>query len=255
MEKYIIKILKESINKVLNEKKTLVDNFDFIKNIMEFKTTDDFYFVQIIKRYKDNPDDNEKLIGIQNGTYHGGAWYLKSWRIHSISELEQLKPNIINICEENNARAYISINTRSEKETNDYIKLYVKKFNVNDPRVLKASDIVPGQAKTGDNWKNVRLRLFLDIDCKKDATIHGYNIWNETLDMLNRYNIKILGKYETPSGGLHIILANKNNRNLIPFKKELQKFDNWINKGLRATVHPNEDGKIILYSNVDTLGY
>ena len=93
------------------------------------------------------------------------------------------------------------------------------------------------------------------MDCPKDATIHGYNIWDEVREMLQRYSIKTLGEYETPSGGLHIILANKNNKNLIPFKKELVKFDNWINKGLLATVHPNEDGKIILYSNVETKGY
>ena len=38
-------------------------------------------------------------------------------------------------------------------------------------------------------------------------------------------------------------------------KQLLSNFDNYRNKGRLATVHPNEDGKIILYSNVDTKGY
>lgn len=245
-------ILKEQL---LREAQNLVDNFARVENLLEFNSADDFYFVQIIKRYKDNPDDNEKAIGIKNGTYHGGAWYLKSWRIRSVEELRQIRDEVIRECEANNARAYISLNSRSEKGTNDFIKLYVSKFAPGDPRIAHADDIVPGQAKSGPAWRNERLRLFLDIDCPKNTQVYGYNIWDETREMLRKYNIRVLDEYETPSGGLHIILANKNNKNLIPFKKELLKFDNWIDKHLLATVHPNEDGKIILYSNVKTKEY
>lgn len=251
-EKAFKYIIRESL---LSEAQNLVDNFNRVEKLLEFNSPDDFYFVQIIKRYKDNPDDNEKAIGIQNGTYHGGAWYLKSWRIRSVQDLRNIKNEVIKECEANNARAYISLNSRSETETNNYIKLYISKFTPGDARIAHADDIVPGQAKSGPAWRNTRLRLFLDVDCPKDATIYGYNIWNETREMLQKYNIKVLDEYETPSGGLHIILANKNNRNLIPFKKELLKFDNWIDRHLQATVHPNEDGKIILYSNVKTKGY
>lgn len=247
--------LKEEILKILTEERRLVNNFPLVEKLLEFKSNDDFYFVQIIKRYKDNKDNNAKRQGQKDGIYHGGAWYLKSWRIHSVEELNALKPEIIKNAEENNARAYISINFRSEQETNNYVKLYCQKFSKGDPRITHADDIVAGQAKSGENWQNVRLRLFLDVDCPKDATIHGYNIWQEVKDMLQRYKIESIGEYETPSGGLHIILANKNSKNLAPFKKELTKFDNWIYKGLQALVHPNEDGKIILYSNVDTKGY
>ena len=254
-EENVRNIVSETILNMLFEDKRLVDNFALVEKLMEFGTNDDFYFVQIIKRYKDNKDDSAKRQGQIDGTYHGGAWYLKSWRVHSVAELEKLKPEIIKTADDNNARAYITVNSRSEIETNSYVKIYSQKFRAGDARIAHADDIVAGQAKSGDSWKNVRLRLFLDVDCPKDATIHGYNIWDEVREMLQRYSIKTLGEYETPSGGLHIILANKNNKNLIPFKKELVKFDNWINKGLLATVHPNEDGKIILYSNVETKGY
>ena len=61
----------------------------------------------------------------------------------------------------------------------------------------------------------------------------------------------ILDKYETPNGGLHIIFPNKEHENIDYFIHMLQKFDNWVNKKRLALVHPNFDGKILLYSNVD----
>lgn len=255
LEDKLIFLIKEEVSSWLTESQKLVDNFDKVKTLLEFNSDDDFYFIQIIKRYKDNPDDKEKYIGKQNGTYHGGAWYLKSWRIHSAKQLEDLKSEIISMCEKNNARAYITLNSRSETETNNYVKLYKQKFSSNDPRYIHADEIVPGQAKSGKNWQDKRFRLFLDVDCSKDTTINNYNIWEEVRDMIKRYKIETLGEYETPSGGLHIILANKNDEYLVDFRKELLKFDKWINKGLNAMVHPNEDGKIILYSNVKTKGY
>lgn len=81
------------------------------------------------------------------------------------------------------------------------------------------------------------------------------NIWDETRRRLNASGIKIAAEYETPSGGLHLILNNKNNRNLPEFYKGLKDFDGGKALGKLATVHPSEDIKMILYSNVDTAGY
>ena len=38
-------------------------------------------------------------------------------------------------------------------------------------------------------------------------------------------------------------------------KQIFKNFDNGIDKGRLATVHPNVDAKMILYSNVNTAGY
>ncbi len=246
----LTKIIKESIIRQISESRNLIDNFDKICNLLEFKSDDDFYFVQIIKRWKDNDDAYaERDAGKANGSYHGGAWYLKSWRIHNAKELMQLKPEIVKWCEDNNARAYITVNTRSTKDTDSYVKVYQTKYPQDDARYKRAEDIVAGQAKTGDNWRDTRLRLFVDVDT------NDKKIWNEVMRMLDYYNIKVLDTYETPSGGLHIILANKNNRNLRLFVKECQKFDNFKDMGRNAMVHANEDGKLVLYSNVETKGY
>ena len=99
----------------------------------------------------------------------------------------------------------------------------------------------------------------LDIDTVRDSevTIKGkkVNVWDETRRRLKALNIKVVAEYETPSGGLHLILNNKNNRNLKPFYSSLKDFDGGRDLDRLATVHPSEDIKMVLYSNVDTAGY
>lgn len=250
MKNNLHKILMEQINALLNEEKILVDNFQKIGDMLYFTSDDDFYFVQIIKRLKDNADGDRSI-----GDYYSRCWYLKSYRIHSLNELFSLKDEIISICNENNARAYITLNSRSEKGTEDFIKIYRSKFPETDARYKYADQIVPGQAKYGHNWKNKRLRLFLDIDVSKNATCGGKNIWEEVRKIIRNSGIVPLGEYVTPKGGLHIILPDKNDRQINHIERLFTKFDNWINKGRNATVHMNKDGKIILYSNTETKTY
>lgn len=242
----------------------VVDNFELLKDYMEFNSPDDVYFLQIIKRWKDNKDkpdaDAWKAQGKQQGTYHSGAEYLNHYLIHSPQELDNLKSEIMKICSYNNARAYISINSRSQSQVQNYLAQFKSRFASTDPRYKHAEAILYGQAKTGPSWKNERFKVLLDIDTTRDANTKMkdgsvVNIWDETRKRLQKFNIKIAAEYETPSGGLHLILNNKNNRNLKPFYAGLSDFDGGRNLGKLATVHPSEDIKMVLYSSVDTAGY
>lgn len=243
----------------------IVDNFDKVQDYMQFNSPDDVYFVQIIKRWKDNKDKPDayswKQQGKLQGTYGHGAEYLDYYLIHSYDELKALKPIITKSCVYNNARAYMSINSRSQKQVNSYISQFKARHgnNVNDPRVKFAEAILYGQAKTGPSWRSVRPHVLLDIDAVKDATVYiggrSVNIWDETRRRLSVANIKTILEYETPSGGLHVILDNKNDSNLRQFYSGLKDFDGGYNLDRNATVHPAEDVKMVLYSNVDTEGY
>lgn len=250
-EQDIRDMVSESVKRILSEGQTVIDNFDRAASLLDINSPDDFHFVQIIKRFKDNPNDNKNI-----GNYHAGSWYLGGFRVHNAQELMDYKPQIIDICQKNNARAYMTINKRSDKETDSYIKVYRSKLNPNDARYKYADQIIPGQAKTGDNWKGVRKRLIIDIDVTKDAVDNrGINIWNAVHFLIQNFGVKPLDEYETPSGGLHIILPDKEDKQFLMMKKIFKNFDNGIDKGRQATVHPNEDAKIILYSNVKTKGY
>ena len=230
---------------------------------MEFPTPDDVYFVQIIKRWKDNKDkpnaDAWKAQGKIKGSYHSGAEYLNYYLIKGASELDALKPEIIKACSYNNARAYISINSRKRSQVNNYMAQFKGRFSPSDPRYKNAEAILYGMAKSGDAWKNERFKVLLDIDTTRDSkvTVNGknVNVWDETRKRLTNYGIKVAAEYETPSGGLHLILNNKNNRNLKPFYAGLKDFDGGRDLGKLALVHPSEDIKMVLYSNVDTAGY
>lgn len=244
-------MVNESVRKILREAKSFIDNFDMAARLLDVQDPDDFHYVQIVKRYKDNTSDDK-----QNGNYHAGAWYLGGYRVHNADELMALKQEIIDKCDQNNARAYITVNKRSDKETDNFIKIYRKKYNPKDPRYIHADEIIPSQAKDGPNWVGQRKRLIVDIDVPHDArTKDGDLIWDEVREMIKMTGIIPLGEYVTPSGGLHIILPDKEDKRFIYLKQLFKKFDDWQDKGRLATVHPNIDARIILYSNVDTAGY
>jgi len=78
-----------------------MNNFKQIKTLLSFKDSGDFYFIQIFKRRKDNPElpKSEKLI--------------KSYSVFSLEEYDKLEEHIIETCTQNNARAYIRLNKRN----------------------------------------------------------------------------------------------------------------------------------------------
>lgn len=233
--------IKECIREVILETQVRIDNFDRVIKHMQYQDPEDeFYFVQITKRRKDNPTDDKRI-----GNYRNGSWYLTSWKIHSVDELLKLKPVIIDMCEKNNARAYITLNTRSEKETAERVK-FIKKTIRGAEHV---EDRVAGEAKFGKEWAQKRPRLLIDIDS------NDKKLWDEVHHILDMCQIKIMDEYETPSGGLHIIIPNYQEKNFDYARMLFKKFDGGRDMGRYATVHPNADAKMILYSNTNTAGY
>ena len=82
----------------------MVNNFDQIKSLLKFDSPDEFYFLQIFQRRKDNPDLKEPMRVI-------GDYY-----IYSIEQFEKMENHIIEMCTAKNARAYIRLNRRDAKK-------------------------------------------------------------------------------------------------------------------------------------------
>lgn len=82
-----------------------VDYFEEIKPLLTFDSADDFYFLQILRRKKDNPDNTS------NSTI------IKSYYIKNIEYYEKKIPEIKKICRTFNARAGLRLNKRSFKKT------------------------------------------------------------------------------------------------------------------------------------------
>lgn len=322
------KLLSEGM--LLTEARNTVDNFDLIKSLINLTDPDQFFFVQIVKRWKDNKDKAGAQAWRQQGrnsyNYHHGGEFGNfangtAFKVHSAQELMSLKQQIVSYCDANNARAYITCNPRSESAINNYLGALNKKFGANlSPWDAKYGfEHMAGQAKAYDaqKWPD-RVRFFLDIDTKKNAwyipstktrkmhlkkvtdkngkevyyvddinypnlkncvvmiesrgsqiflpkypnqvaeiqALGGLNVWEETKKILKQYNVPIETEYETPSNGLHIVIADVSKiQNFKGLERALMVFDDGLPAGLTQLVHANMDGKLILYSNVDTAGY
>ena len=82
----------------------VVNNSTLILDNLLFDSPDDFYFLQIIQRKKDGND---------TGRGNNGARLIKAYYIRSQEHLISKMDKIIELCHNNNARAYISVNKRS----------------------------------------------------------------------------------------------------------------------------------------------
>lgn len=79
----------------------MINNIEIIKNIMVFESEDDFYYLQILQRKKEN-----ELLG-------SNSRVIKNYYINSLEKLEKYYPEIIQLCNLFNARAMIRLNKRS----------------------------------------------------------------------------------------------------------------------------------------------
>jgi len=82
-----------------------IDNFSVIRKILRFPTEDSFYFLQVLKRRKDNPDLEKDMI------------HLADFYIYSLEDYDRLMDRVINLCQSENARAYLRLNVRDSKKT------------------------------------------------------------------------------------------------------------------------------------------
>lgn len=241
-ENDIHSIVKRIILNIMNEDRIVhdddiieIDNFDLVKRIMNYQSDDDVYFVQIIKRKKDNP--NMYFA-------HNACDYLTYYLFKSIEEFESKKDEIKTICKKTNSRAYIYLNKRSADAVNNYATNVLRdRFlrHRNEKHLLGHEvEFAAGQSK---DWPDREI-CFLDIDSNDE------NIYKEVVSQLNINNIKPLATYRSTNNGWHIILPNKEDAKKLDFRK--------INKGIygrMATVGLEIDKPSLLYCYLKPFGY
>jgi len=87
----------------------MINNYKQIKELLDFRSDDDFYFIQILQRKKDHK------IGKVNST-NNNSRLVKGYYIKSLEHFEFVMPEIIQLCEIFQARAGINLNRRSFKK-------------------------------------------------------------------------------------------------------------------------------------------
>lgn len=165
----------------------MINNFEKISHHMIFESSDDFYFLQILKRKKEHPE-----LGSNSVTIH-------TYYINSKEQLIKLEDEIINTCKFHNARAYINLNKRSYenlafqtlKKVTDII------MNKDYSHVKYAFNSVCGAySNSKDNKKWI-----VDIDHKKHREI---NEIVKFIDTLEPEGSKFIDMIETKNG-YHLI--------------------------------------------------
>jgi hypothetical protein len=79
----------------------MINNTEKIRDMLFFNDKDDFYFLQILKRRKDNPDMEKDMMVIDN------------FYIGSMESFDKKIPHVIDLCNIENARAYFRVNKRN----------------------------------------------------------------------------------------------------------------------------------------------
>jgi hypothetical protein len=197
------------------------NNFDLVRKMLDFGSSDTYYFLQILKRRKDNPDLDKdmKVIG--------------DYFIYSMEQFNRMEDEIIQTCVTHNARAYFRINKRSSKKTAMQMLKRVTDLIISEnyKEVKNAFSSVSGEFH-GDEDK----KWIVDID---DVSIDTFNHSKEQIEIRELiYNLQLetgkepMMKFIPTKSGIHIITRPFNLKN---FKEKYPDVD----------VH--KDNMVILY--------
>lgn len=201
IENTVNHVIKQYINEVIDEDRTEfadgtveVDNFEAIGNLLDFKDPNDtIYFVQIVKRDKDNPGYH---------SHHNAATYLKEYYFEGLDEFKGSESEIKELCKKENARAYIWMNARSKKVIDKWTQINLSRMR----RHRGMKDKFDGNAKAlaaGRSFDDPSRPLcFIDVDSDDPKDI------DMALKIIEYHGIKPIYSYRSLNNGIHIILPD-----------------------------------------------
>jgi len=193
----------------------MTNNTKQIRDLLSFTDKDDFYFVQVLKRRKDNPDLSRDMVVITN------------YYIDSLESYDKIVPQIIKICDAENARAYFRLNKRNYKHLSYHmLKRVVDVVSSGMYRSLKGTfDSVAGEHHNDKNKTWV-------VDVDDDKNVNFGEISAELL-VLQR---------EAKREPLIVRIPTKNGYHIITRPFNLQKF-----REVYPNVDVHKDNPSILY--------
>lgn len=201
IEETVKNVLNEFINEVVDEDRTEfqdgsveVDNFDGVSNLLNFgKYKDTIYFVQIVKRDKDNPGQKSR---------YNACKYLKEYYFEGLDEFLNAESEIKDLCKRENARAYIYMNARSKSVIDKWTQINLSRMK----RHRGMDDKFGGNAKAlaaGRSFDDPSRPLcFVDVDSDDPKDI------DMALAIIKYHGIQPLYTYRSLNNGIHIILPN-----------------------------------------------
>ena len=139
----------------------MINNFEQIRELLKFRSNDDFYFLQILQRKKD-AKEGQKVNGTNNNSRLIKAYYIKS-----IEQYNFIEKEVIGLCELFNARAGINLNRRSFRNNAFQLQMHIASMMMNEhyDKMHKAYSSVVGKykAETDKKW-------IIDLDGEEENT-------------------------------------------------------------------------------------
>jgi len=167
----------------------MINNKDLILPLLQFDNPGDCYFIQILKRRKDNPGMERNMEVVDNIF------------VYSLEDFTNKLPRIIINCIYHNARAYIRVNRRNTeklalvtmKKVSDYI--LSKDYKAVKNAYLSAA---------GETHSEPNKRWIIDWD--------GFIFWAQKQDLIKRLELlqpegpKVIAEIPTKNG-MHFITS------------------------------------------------
>ena len=143
----------------------MINNLSLILPLLEFNQADDFYMLYIFQRKKDQANP-EKYTSVK---------VIKSYCLNSIDYLEEKMPEIIDLCELFQARAYIHVRVQNHHEVGLYmIEEITKRLRNKQYNQQRIFDKVVGQLKASIK------RWIIDVDRKEQSYL------DELTELINK---------------------------------------------------------------------
>ena len=201
-----------------------IDNFEPIKELLDFSEPNTFYFIQILKRRKENPD------------MRTGVRVINNYYLDSIEDLERLRERILEDCKKHNARAYINLNRLDyEKVALHTMKQVAEYIIQKDYKAVKNAF----STTCGSHHSEKEKRWIIDID---EEFIEQKEMIRKVVEELHAEikgnSYKILAEITTKSG-FHIIT---NPFNIDKFRKDKRLYfvgENLIHKNSPTLLYVN----------------
>lgn len=201
----------------------MTNNFNIIRKLLDFSNPDTYYFLQILKRRKDNPDMNKDMVVIDDIF------------VYSLEQFDRMENEIIKTCDVHNARAYFRLNKRSMKKSGMMMLKRITDLIISEnyKAIKNAYSSVSGEFHADEDKKWI-----VDIDnfdyTKLGQSLRTHAIYQK-LEMLQK---------ETNREPLMEIIPTKNGLHIITRPFNLKKF-----KEMYPDIDVHKDNLVILYCN------
>lgn len=245
-EEIIRRAIRASINEMIDEDRVEsedgtveLDNFENVREIMKFTHPGDtIYFVELIRRKKDNPDMNHSREFI-------GQYYFKNQQ-----EFDAAESKIKDICAKRGARAYIYLNARSKATIDKWTKINAARFKKNRgmARTFGNNPMALAAGRSFDDPS--RPLCFIDVDSD------NFNDIKAVMKIIQDAGIKPLFAYRSMNNGLHIILPNKDDAKKLDFSSingDLRGLSQFYKNNAKVSVEI--DKPTLLYAKLSPNGY